>query len=138
VWHDEQTGRSAAVEKIGHAYGPASDVPGHLRTIARAKTAEALTALGELANNLNHQGSIYPVTGPAVSFVIEVLRTTQAGPRVRAGLLRLLTGMRRAVVEACYANAAVWDQSIGNTDLAFMRVGLPASRAGLGKLLGKK
>ena len=49
-----------------------------------------------------------------------------------------LTRMQRAVVEECYANPGVWDPPVGNTDLAFMRVGLPTSRMELGKLLGKK
>jgi hypothetical protein len=79
--------------KIEHAYGPAADVPEMIWTIVQGVEAEALRAGGELANNLNHQGSIYPATGLAVPFVIEALRMTKAGPRVRAGLLSLLAGI---------------------------------------------
>jgi hypothetical protein len=46
-----------------------------------------------------------------------------------------LIGVRRAVVEACYENPGIWKPPVGNTDLAFMRVGLPTSRKDLGKLL---
>jgi hypothetical protein len=46
-----------------------------------------------------------------------------------------MTGIQRAVIEACYANAGIWEPKIGHTDLAFMRVGLPPSRAELGKLV---
>ena len=47
-----------------------------------------------------------------------------------------LTEIRQAVVEACHASPGVWTPLVGNTELAFMRVGLPVTRAGLGKLLG--
>ncbi len=83
------------MEKIEHAYGPATDVPEMIETIAWSTEADALRAYGELANNLNHQGSIYPATGPAVRFVIEALRVTKAGAQIRAGLLGLLAGIAR-------------------------------------------
>ena len=85
---------------IEHAYGPAEDVPAALRAIAWGDEAEALGAFGELPNNLNHQGSIYPATGPAVPYVIEALRVTRAGPGVRAGLLNLLAGIASGASEA--------------------------------------
>lgn len=77
---------------IEHAYGPAADVPGLIPADVRGGD-DAIRACGELSNNLNHQGSIYPATGPAVPFLIEALRATAAGPRVRAGLLGVLGGI---------------------------------------------
>jgi len=49
-----------------------------------------------------------------------------------------LTGIRRLVVEACHANAQIWEPQIGNTSLAFKRVGLPETWQELGKLLRKR
>jgi hypothetical protein len=78
---------------LEHAYGPASDVPPMFLTIAFGEPPEAIGAAGELGNNLNHQGSIYPATGPAVPFVIAALKVTTAGPAVRSSLLSLLSGV---------------------------------------------
>lgn len=93
--------QAAAIDwgQIEHAYGPATDVPELIRTVVLGAETDALQAFGELANNLNHQGSIYPATGPAVPVLIEVLRATRAGPRVRAGLLNLLAGVAGGAAE---------------------------------------
>ena len=65
--------------KIEHAYGPAADVPELIRTVVQGAGTDALQAIGELANNLNHQGSIYPATSPAVPVLIEALRRLRPG-----------------------------------------------------------
>ncbi len=72
-------------EIIEHAYGPAGDVPDLIRTVVLGAEVDALRAYGGLANNLNHQGSIYPATGPAVPVLIEALRATRAGLGFVAG-----------------------------------------------------
>ena len=102
--------------KIEHAYGPAADVPELIRTVVQGAGTDALQAIGELANNLNHQGSIYPATSPAVPVLIEALRATQAGALVRARLLHLLAGIA--------GGAAEWiGQDAGNTTTAESREG---------------
>jgi hypothetical protein len=90
-------------EQVEHAYGPATNVPEMIRKVVWSSEAEALETFGELSNNLNHQGSIYPATGPALPFLIHALRHTEAGPRIRAALLGLLGGIAREA-------AAGWDQ----------------------------
>jgi hypothetical protein len=94
-------------KRIEHAYGSAADVPGMIQTIVQGAEADALQAYAELSNNLNHQGSIYPATGPAVPFLIEALRATQAGARVRAGLLSLLAGIAGGAAQRISEEPAV-------------------------------
>jgi hypothetical protein len=93
--------------RIEHAYGPAADIPAMIQTIVQGVEGDALQAYGELSNNLNHQGSIYPATGPAVPFLIEALRATQAGARVRAGLLSLLAGIAGGAAQWIREGSAV-------------------------------
>ena len=84
---------------VDHAYGPASDVPEMIRTLAGGKEADAFEALETLSNTLNHQGSIYPATAPALPFLIEALRAPGPGTRVRLGLLSLVGGIAEGGVQ---------------------------------------
>lgn len=75
-----------------HAYGSAGDIPATIREILSGSEEEAVNALGSLSENLNHQGSVYPATGVAVPFVIELLGAVER-PLLLARLLGLLSGI---------------------------------------------
>lgn len=75
-------------DEIEHAFGPATDVPELIRTVAEGAEPEALKACAELSEALNHQDSVYPACGPTVPLLIEALaRRGAAGPGRLLGLL---------------------------------------------------
>jgi hypothetical protein len=57
-----------AWEKLGHAYGVATDIPDLLRAIAHGDSD-----IGDLFGNIVHQGTVYSATGPSVPFLVELL-----------------------------------------------------------------
>jgi hypothetical protein len=59
--------------KLGHAYGPASDVPDLLRSLASADEDSRHEAVNELYGNIWHQGTVYEASSYAVPFLIELL-----------------------------------------------------------------
>jgi hypothetical protein len=61
-------------KKWKHAYGRAEDVPALIRKLADAKGDpwEEGHPVMELCNSINHQGSTYEATAPAVPFLIEL------------------------------------------------------------------
>jgi hypothetical protein len=73
---------------LGHAYGPATDVPGQLRALASADKKTRDDALYELFGNIWHQGTVYEASSPAVPFLIELLREPSIEDKV--GILNLL------------------------------------------------
>jgi HEAT repeat protein len=74
---------------LGHAYGEASEVPGHLRAVASPDRRVRGWALGRLEGVFEHQGTVYPATAAAVPFLRELLATVEPGVRIRLlGLLR--------------------------------------------------
>ncbi len=60
---------------LGHAYGPAEDVPGLLRDLASPVEEERADAMGELYGNIWHQGTVYQATAYAVPFLLELLES---------------------------------------------------------------
>jgi hypothetical protein len=65
--------------KLGHAYGPATDVPGLLRQLASADIDDRKNAMHELYGNIWHQGTVYEASAHAVSFLIELLQAEDVG-----------------------------------------------------------
>jgi hypothetical protein len=63
-----------AWSEIYHAYGPASDVPAILRTLASGGKEQRERALSELHGNIWHQGTVYEATAFAVPFLLELVR----------------------------------------------------------------
>ena len=59
--------------KISHAYGPAADVPNHIRALLSPNTKEFESAIHQLLGNIWHQGTVYEATAYAVPFLYEVL-----------------------------------------------------------------
>ncbi|MEU3687053.1 PBS lyase [Streptomyces narbonensis] len=76
---------------LGHAYGPADDVPALLRGLASADPAERETALDGMYGAVHHQGDVYDSTLACIPFLIELV----ADPAVqdRGGIVELLTSI---------------------------------------------
>jgi hypothetical protein len=66
---------------LGHAYGPADDVPELLRSLASDDEDERSNAIYELHGNIWHQGTIYQATAHAVPFLLELLESPKVEDR---------------------------------------------------------
>lgn len=64
---------------LGHAYGPAEDVPDLLRSLASADEDERSNAIHDLCGNIWHQGTVYQATAYAVPFLLELLESPEVG-----------------------------------------------------------
>jgi HEAT repeat protein len=58
---------------LEHAYGPATDVPGHLRDLRAGSAQARRRALSGLYGGICHQGTRYEASAPAVPFLLELL-----------------------------------------------------------------
>jgi HEAT repeat protein len=78
-------------QDLGHAYGPAEDVPELIRALAADDPQERQNARSHLWSNIIHQGTVYSATAPAVPFFLELL----AAPAVKdkPNLLLLVTAL---------------------------------------------
>lgn len=76
---------------LGHAYGPADDVPELLRGLASADPAERERALDGMYGAVHHQGDVYDSTLACIPFLLELA----ANPAVqdRGGIVELLTSI---------------------------------------------
>lgn len=76
---------------LGHAYGPADDVPQMLRGLASADPVERETALDGMYGAVHHQGDVYDSTLACIPFLLELV----ANPAVqdRGGIVELLTSI---------------------------------------------
>ncbi|QES08361.1 PBS lyase [Streptomyces venezuelae] len=76
---------------LGHAYGPADDVPELLRGLASADPAERETALDGMYGAVHHQGDVYDSTLACIPFLLELV----ADPAVqdRGSIVELLTSI---------------------------------------------
>ncbi|MGW6390666.1 PBS lyase [Streptomyces sp. NPDC055103] len=76
---------------LGHAYGPADDVPALLRGLASADPSERETALDGMYGAVHHQGDVYDSTLACIPFLLELV----ADPAVqdRGGIVELLTSI---------------------------------------------
>ncbi|MFE5734175.1 PBS lyase [Streptomyces sp. NPDC056528] len=76
---------------LGHAYGPADDVPELLRGLASADPAERETALDGMYGAVHHQGDVYDSTLACIPFLLELV--ADPGVRDRGPLVELLTSI---------------------------------------------
>ncbi|MEW2084497.1 PBS lyase [Streptomyces sp. NPDC005283] len=76
---------------LGHAYGPADDVPEMLRGLASADPAERETALDGMYGAVHHQGDVYDSTLACIPFLLELV--TNPAVQDRGGIVELLTSI---------------------------------------------
>ncbi|MFI8367166.1 HEAT repeat domain-containing protein [Streptomyces sp. NPDC085466] len=76
---------------LGHAYGPADDVPALLRGLASPDPAEREAGLDGMYGAVHHQGDVYDSTLACIPFLLELV----ADPAVqdRGGIVELLTSI---------------------------------------------
>ncbi|MEU2433835.1 HEAT repeat domain-containing protein [Streptomyces sp. NPDC007861] len=76
---------------LGHAYGPADDVPGLLRGLASPDPVEREAALDGMYAAVHHQGDVYDSTLACIPFLLELV----ASPEVqdRGAVVELLTSI---------------------------------------------
>ncbi|MEU8762998.1 PBS lyase [Streptomyces sp. NPDC048659] len=76
---------------LGHAYGPADDVPELLRGLASADSLERENALDGMYGAVHHQGDVYDSTLACIPFLLELV----ADPEVqdRGCIVELLTSI---------------------------------------------
>jgi hypothetical protein len=73
---------------LEHAYGPATDVPEHLRGLLAGSAQERGRALSGLYGGICHQGTRYEASAPAVPFLLELLEDPATPDRAAiAGLV---------------------------------------------------
>ncbi|MCQ4212345.1 hypothetical protein [Streptomyces longispororuber] len=80
-------------QRFPHCYGPGEEIPVRLTTLASGDTKAADRALGELWENLHHQGSTVAVGALAVPFLVRI--ATSGIPGLRADTLRLVAEIGR-------------------------------------------
>ncbi|WEO98991.1 HEAT repeat domain-containing protein [Streptomyces sp. FXJ1.172] len=76
---------------LRHAHGSARDVPGWLRALASADTAERTTALDGMYGALRHEGRVYDSTLACVPFLLSLAARAEVPDR--AGIVELLVGI---------------------------------------------
>ncbi|MFE9240529.1 HEAT repeat domain-containing protein [Streptomyces sp. NPDC007007] len=59
-------------ESMGHAYGPAGDVPGWLKGMASADPGVREEAFSDFYSAAHHQGDVYPCTAASLPFLFEM------------------------------------------------------------------
>jgi hypothetical protein len=87
--------------RLYHAYGRATDTPGHLRSLLREDLEPREQAMEHLFSAVIHQGSPWTATGPAALVVAGLLsdeRIDRDEP-TRANLLSFLVSVAEAVAE---------------------------------------
>ena len=84
--------------KLYHAYGPATDTPGHLRALLGEDLESRKRAMSHLWSAIIHQGTPWTATGPAALVVAGFLADEQIdhGEPVRADLMSFLASVAEA------------------------------------------
>ncbi|RKG68317.1 hypothetical protein D7V80_13000 [Corallococcus sp. CA054B] len=86
--------------RLLHAYGRATDAPGHLRALVEGDEASRSAALSYLDSAILHQGTLCTATGPVACVLAGWLaepRLDSGGPRLRMRVLEFLAGVVEAV-----------------------------------------
>ncbi|WP_223637985.1 hypothetical protein [Corallococcus sp. EGB] len=86
--------------RLLHAYGRATDAPGHLRALVEGDEAARNAALTYLNSAILHQGTPWTATGPVTCVLAGLLadpRIDSGGPWLRVRVLAFLAGVVEAV-----------------------------------------
>ncbi|GGU54032.1 PBS lyase [Streptomyces lavendofoliae] len=76
---------------LGHAHGPAGDVPGLLRGLASPDPVEREVALDGMYGTVHHQGDVYDSTLACIPFLLELVARPEV--RDRGCVVELLTSI---------------------------------------------
>jgi len=84
--------------RLSHAYGRATDTPGHLRALLHEDAAARKAAMSHLWSAVIHQGTPWTATGPAALVVAGLLADERIdrGEPIRANLLSFLVRVAEA------------------------------------------
>src|SRR5215469_3796745 len=84
--------------RLHHAYGPATDTPGHLRALLEPDSEPRKAAMSHLWSAIIHQGTPWTATGPVALVVVGLLSDERIdrGEPVRAGLMSFLVSVAEA------------------------------------------
>ncbi|AFE07186.1 hypothetical protein COCOR_06872 [Corallococcus coralloides DSM 2259] len=86
--------------RLLHAYGRATDAPGHLRALVEGDEASRHAALSYLNSAILHQDTPCTATGPVtcvLAGLLAELRLDSGGPRLRMHVLEFLAGVVEVV-----------------------------------------
>src|ERR1700746_331359 len=88
--------------RLPHAYGRATDTPGHLRALLEEDPDSRKVAMSHLWSAVLHQGTPWTATGPAALVVAGLLSDERIdrGETIRANLLSFLAGVAEAPEQA--------------------------------------
>jgi len=88
--------------KLHHAYGRATNTPGHLRALLREDLESRKQAMSHLWSAIIHQGTPWTATGPAALVVAGLLSDERIdrGEPIRADLLSFLVSVAEAPEQA--------------------------------------
>lgn len=76
---------------LEHAYGKATGVPAMIDALSSPDAADRAWAREALDASIHHQGSVYSSSGPAATFLIQLVERTEVEDR--AWILELLAGL---------------------------------------------
>lgn len=83
--------KTTAWEKLSHAYGKATDVPGLLEALGSSQAKARAQAIWKLGASICHQGTFYSATPPAIPALVDLV----AAPKTkdRQAILKLLSSI---------------------------------------------
>ncbi|MFC4043584.1 hypothetical protein ACFO1B_34610 [Dactylosporangium siamense] len=104
---------------LEHAYGPATDVPDHLRGLLAPEAEDRRRALSGLYGDICHQGTRYEASAPAVPFLLELLADPATPDRAAiAGLVAgIAVGQHEAWLPGGFPVAELRAAAVGGAEL---------------------
>ncbi|MEU4303809.1 hypothetical protein [Kitasatospora aureofaciens] len=105
---------------MGHAYGPASEVPVWLQGMASADPEVRRKALGAFVGAVHHQGDVYPCTLASLPFLFALADDPRTPDR--AGIVRLVVSIGRESLDAVNAGDEVYIAPDGSESTAHVEM----------------
>ena len=120
---------------LHHAYGLATDVPGHLRALAGEDQEARDEALSWLFGTIWHQGTVYEATASAVPFLARIARQDRLPPDDRAMVVALLGAIAAgwSYLEVHRSSGASIAGARDDATLALEMAHVTAARAAVGR-----
>jgi aminoglycoside 2''-phosphotransferase len=102
--------------ELTHAYGSAEEVPVWLRQLTSADAKVRQKAMYELVGSICHQGTIWPATGYAVPFLIELLQAPAVQDKDS------ILGLLAAIATGDQLDEAIWRENPDEPELTTVAV----------------